>query len=369
MKICITGAHFTPAQAVIEELKKRDDIDIIYIGRKYTMEGDKTVSAESQILPGLGVKFIPLNAGRLQRKFTSRTIPAFLRIPVGFAHAFIILLREKPDKVLSFGGYVAVPVVISGWLLNIPVIVHEQTLVSGLANTISNHFASKIAVSFETDYIYKKEKIVLTGNPIRKEVLNPGKLSAKVESFFKRAKESVIFITGGNQGARTVNENVLEALPDLVKVAYVIHQTGESKSQDYERLSDKSKELGLEEKYLPLKWVEADDMGGIFERVDLVISRAGANTLTEISYFGVPTLLIPLPFIPRDEQSVNARFFKKVGLAEVLPQSELTASSLVKKVSEMLKSKASLKKRAGNAKSLVIVDAAKRLAQETVLLK
>src|SRR3989344_9001367 len=116
MKILITGAHFTPAVATIEELKKVENEEIVYVGRNTTLEGDRTQSVESKVLPALGVKFIPIIAGRLQRSFTPYTIPSLLKIPIGWIQALYIILSEKPDVILSFGGYVAVPVVIVGWL-------------------------------------------------------------------------------------------------------------------------------------------------------------------------------------------------------------------------------------------------------------
>ncbi len=370
MKICITGAHFTPAQATIEELLKNPGIEIIHIGRNHTIEGDKSLSVESQVLPKLGVKFIPIVAGRVRRYLSIRTFTSLLKIPVGFLQTFYILWKEKPSVVLSFGGYVGVPVVINAWLLNIPVIVHEQTLVSGLANRVSNFFADKIAVSFDKDYGFRKGKLILTGNPIRKGILEPPKLSVEMDSFFRQAakeKKPVVLFTGGNQGAHTINLVVLEALEGLTNIAFVVHQTGDSNFRDFEALEEKRKTLKNPERYLPKKWL-GEDMGGIFKRVDLVVSRSGANTLFELSYFGVPTLVIPLPLLYKDEQNENALFFKKMGLLEILPQSGLTAKSLAGKIKEMLREKGSLREQAGNARALVIMDAAKRLSQETLLL-
>jgi UDP-N-acetylglucosamine--N-acetylmuramyl-(pentapeptide) pyrophosphoryl-undecaprenol N-acetylglucosamine transferase len=169
MKILITGAHFTPAQAVIEEIQKigksedrmksekSDDsaFQIIYVGRGTTMEGDKTPSVESQVLPKLGVHFIPITTGRLRRYLSLGTFLSLLKIPVGFAQAFWIILTQQPELVVSFGGYVAVPLVFWAWVFNIPVLIHEQTMVSGLANQISSVFATKIALTFKTNYSEK----------------------------------------------------------------------------------------------------------------------------------------------------------------------------------------------------------------------
>lgn len=370
MKILITGSHFTPAQAVIEELQKNSKVEIVYFGRKFTREGDKSPSVESEILPKLGVKFIPVIAGRLQRSFTRYTVSSLLKVPLGILQSFYLMVREQPNVILSFGGYVAVPTVISAWILSIPVIIHEQTLVSGLANTISSWFASKIAVSFPDNKSFDPNRTVVTGNPMRKglfEINRKSEFSKIVESA-KKEKLPLILITGGNQGSHVINEAVYEILEELNEAAFIIHQTGDSKFKDYERLSDKKNSLKFLNRYFVAKWISGNEIGFIFKDADLVVSRAGINTLLELAYFGVPTLVIPIPYIYKNEQMVNARFFAKAGLAKILPQSELTAERLLKEIKEMTCDLAVLNKRAQEAKGVVIPDAAKRLALETLLL-
>src|SRR3990170_2659026 len=155
MKFVVTGGHMTPAVAVLEELFKKEretkeSVRILYVGRKYAMEGDRsTPSVEYQYILRLGVSFASLVTGRVQRVFTWYTIPSLLKIPIGFFHALFILLRFRPDAILSFGGYIAVPVVVTGWLLGIPIVTHEQTLTFGRANKVIEVFAKKIAVSWE----------------------------------------------------------------------------------------------------------------------------------------------------------------------------------------------------------------------------
>jgi len=369
MKICITGSHFTPAQAVIDELKKDNGVEIIYIGRKYTREGDKSVSVESQVLPKLGVKFIPITTGRLQRSFTRYTIPSLFKIPFGFLQSFYLILKEKPDVILSFGGYVAVPVVISSWLLSIPIIIHEQTLVSGLANTISSFFANKIAISFEKNKSFEKCKTILTGNPMRKELFDDK--NSEFISFFEKAKKDklpVILITGGNQGSHMINESVNLCLENLLKIAFVIHQTGDSKFDDFRKLEDRAKTLNNNERYIIKKWIDGEDFGMVLKNADLAVSRAGINSLIEFAYFGVPTLIIPIPFLYKNEQMVNAKFFRELGLCEVLEQSNLESENLLKSIKAMLGNLEILKNKASGAKSVVIEDAGKRLALETILL-
>src|SRR5438270_12832727 len=129
MKICITGGHLTPALATIKELQNRGNHAIFFIGRKTATEGDQTPSVESQIVPQLGLPFFAIRPGRLQRSFTRYTIPSLLRVPYSFFESFANLLRESPNVVVSFGGYVALPVVLAAWALRIPVVAHEQTSV------------------------------------------------------------------------------------------------------------------------------------------------------------------------------------------------------------------------------------------------
>ncbi|KKQ67155.1 MAG: hypothetical protein US86_C0001G0082 [Candidatus Daviesbacteria bacterium GW2011_GWA2_38_24] len=370
MKALVTGSHFTPAQAVIKELKKFKDIDIVYIGRKTTIEGDKTPSVESKVLPTLGVKYLTITAGRLQRSFTPYTFLSLLKIPVGFVQSFAILLNEKPDVVISFGGYVAVPTVFSAWLLNIPVIIHEQTLVTGLANTISSFFADKIAVSFKDAVLFDKRKQVVTGNPMREELVNFAEEG--LEEFIKIAKKAkseklpLILVTGGNQGSHLLNQTIGEILDELTEISFVIHQTGDSKYKDFEYL--KENQIKNPERYLVKKWIDAKDVGYIFKNIDLAVSRAGINTLQELSYFGIPTLLVPIPYLYKNEQEVNAKFFKELGLAKVIKQSELDGQKLLETIKEAFSKLTELKERAKRSKEVVILDAAKRLTQEILIL-
>lgn len=345
----LTGAHLTPALAVINELNKYKGTEIIYVGRKTTMEGDRTQSVESQILPTLRVKFIPIITGRLQRVFTPYTIPSLLKIPAGLLQALYIIIREKPDVILSFGGYVSVPAVFAGWLFSIPIITHEQSLVMGLANKINSIFADKIAVSFPSS----NPKTVLTGNPIRQEIIRD------VITYHNGVQ---ILITGGNQGSHVINMAVEEALDELTKEAKIIHVTGDNKFGDFEKLSKLQ-----DERYHVKKWI-SDGWVQLLKKVDLVVSRAGINTLTELAYLGIPALVIPLPYLFADEQNKNARYFESLGLVKILPQSKLSGRTLLDNIKLMIKDLEVLKKKAKNAKKAVFPSAAKRLALETVLL-
>ena len=372
MKVLITGAHFTPAQAVIEQLQTIKGIEIVYVGRKTTMEGDSTPSAESQLLPKLGVKFVPIVAGRLRRFVSLGTIISLLKRPVGFIQAFWVVLTEEPDVVVSFGGYVAVPVVVSAWFLNVPIIIHEQTLVSGLANTISSFFADKIAVAFDKDYSFPKRKVFLTGNPIRNSILNPsGKVSAKTRQLLKlktRQKLPLLVITGGNQGSHFFNQLLLDNLDYLVGRYLIVHQSGDSKFKDFEKLSERRNSLKHPERYFLYKFIDGEDLGAIFQAAELVISRAGANTLLELAYLGTPTLIVPIPYLHNNEQEINAKFFAGAGLGEVIYQSELTGPRLLGEIERMVSAARDYRQKAQKAKSVVILDAAQKITRQILIL-
>lgn len=370
MKVIVAGTHFTPAQAVIKELLSRSNIEVVYIGRNKTMEGDPTPSVESKIIPGMGVKFINLDSGRLQRQFTLFTLFSIIKIPWGFLRAFFILLEEKPDVVASFGGYIGVPVVIAAWLLSIPIIIHEQTLVSGIANTVSSWFANKIAVSFDKSYDFSRNKILVTGNPLREEIIHPtNQPSSQIANFFLQAKKEkipVLFITGGNQGSHAINDAVFEELKELTRHFFVLHQTGDSKYHDFTKAESLAKEE--ESRYYVSRFFGASDMGYILKHSDLCISRAGINTLLETAWAGLPTLVIPLPLVSKNEQVVNAHFFKSQGGVDVLEEKDLSGRSLSFKVLAMKNNLPKLREKAREAKSLVLENAEKRLVQEIAIL-
>lgn len=168
----------------------------------------------------------------------------------------------------------------------------------------------------------------------------------------------MILVTGGNQGSHIINKAVEEILSKLLKKAYVIHQTGDSKFRDFERLEEKQNG-----RYLVKKFID-QEMGVVLSSVDLVISRGGINTLTELAHLEKPALVIPVPYLYQDEQSRNAKYFADLGLVKILPQANLNGKTLMETVTQMLKDLDRFKKKANDAKEVIIPDAAKRLTLE-----
>ena len=340
MRIVIIGGHLTPALAVIDELPK--DSRVLFIGRKYVFEGDKTLSLEYKTITQLGISFKEINTGRWQRKFTRYTIPSFLKIPYGFIQAFTILQSFNPDVMLTFGGYLSVPTGIVAYLLGIPLIIHEQTLGAGISSRILSFFAKKICISWETSKPYfPKYKTSLTGNPIRKEILNPpSKFSIFNFQFsFKDENLPIIYITGGSSGSHFINTLVESCIEELLKKFIIIHQTGDAQEyHDFDRLTETAHSLPsiLKTRYILTKFIKPQDIGSVLQKADMVVGRAGINTVNELIYFNKPAILIPISFGQNKEQLNNALFFKSLGLGEALAQESLSSPIFLQKIRDMI---------------------------------
>ncbi|MDO8460969.1 MAG: UDP-N-acetylglucosamine--N-acetylmuramyl-(pentapeptide) pyrophosphoryl-undecaprenol N-acetylglucosamine transferase [bacterium] len=338
MKIVIVaggGGHFAPALAFLESTPK--DWKILIIGRKYSLEGDNATSLEYQTAYSLGLPFRSITTGRLQRKFTKHTIASLFKLPYGFFQAVAVLINFRPDVVLSFGGYVSIPVSFASFILNIPVVIHEQTLGAGISNKIVGFFAKKICVSWESSLkLFPKTKTVLTGNPIRKFNPPAGGSKFKVN---ESQNVPLLYITGGSTGSHAINVLIEKCIKSLLDKYRVIHQTGDAREfLDYERLRrlKDTLEKELRDRYMLVKFVNPQEVGEILYSADLVVSRSGINTVTEILLFEKPSLLIPLPISANNEQMKNAEFLKEQGLAEVVSQKDLTSDKLFHLVTSMM---------------------------------
>jgi UDP-N-acetylglucosamine--N-acetylmuramyl-(pentapeptide) pyrophosphoryl-undecaprenol N-acetylglucosamine transferase len=364
-KIVITGGHLTPALAVIEELEKKKNWQIYFLGRQYASEAEKTPSMEAELLQDKPLTFIPLISGRVRRHWDRHTLFSYLKIPLGFFHALFWLGRIRPQVILSFGGYVSVPVVLAGWLMGIPILNHEQTAVYGLAGRFNSLFANQIAVSWEeSKKHFPAQKVVFTGNPIRKKILTFDQEIWATLEFEKNLP--FVFVTGGNQGSHVINRVVGEEIKDLLKETNVFLQTGHLKKEgDFAWLEEIREKLpeNWKKRFHLKKYLDEQEMGTLLNKADLVVSRSGANIITELAALGKPCLLIPLPFAFADEQTENAQLLVKAGTAEILPQEQLTPLKLRKQIQLMIKNLGQYQKKAPYAKQLVKLDAAKKMIE------
>ena len=361
MKILVTGGHATPALAVIDELIK-DQHSVVFVGRKYAFEHEQTLSLEYKEITKRGIKFINLTTGKLTRVPSSKTIMSLLRIPIGFYQGLRIIMEERPDVLLSFGSYLAVPIVFWAWMFKIDIYTHEQTVVPGLANKIVSFFSKKIVISFEeTKEHFPKEKVILTGNPIRESVLR------MVNKPFEISKSRpVIYITGGSLGSHSINLHIKDILRRLLEKYILIHQTGETKEYGDFELMEKTRDTLSEElrnRYFLIKHFSEDEIGYVYSVTDLIVGRAGANTFFEILALKIPAILIPLPWSGNKEQQKHAEILKNAGVAEIFPQSD-SSENLAKLVNEVIKKLEDYKKNFKNLNHLYNENATQIILKE-----
>lgn len=359
LKIIISGGHLTPALAVLDEFKRRGIENFIWVGRKFSMFGDKESSAEFQIVKSRGISFIDLKMGKIYRKISTAGIISFLQIPFGFIQALFILFKEKPDLIVSFGGYLAVPVVFWAKMLEIPAVTHEQTVTIGRANKFIQKFAKLVFLSWQSSFDNLSQnqknsgKFILAGNPIRKAVFQK-----ETDKFDFKNKKKTIYITGGNLGSHIINLNVLKILPQILTKYNVIHQCGSTTvHNDIEMLSKFREKLPVElrKSYIVQTGFWEDEIGAVFANSDFVISRSGANTVTEVLALRKPSILIPIPWSAENEQFLNAKMIENVGLGIILEQKDLNPENLLKRIEQ--------------ASSIIITEEVKRKINNLLISK
>lgn len=325
MNIVITGGHHNSALLVAKALREKGH-EIYWFGHKYSMWGDKNPSAEYLEVTKEKIPFIEIKSGKWQIK--SHFFGNLIRIPLGFGQSLYWLVKIRPKMIVSFGGYIALPVAISGWLLGIPVVTHEQTTVLGSTNAVISKIAQKIFISFpSSEKLFPGKKLVLTGLPIRPVILSKNK------KLFSNSKRT-IYVTGGKQGAHVLNEAVFEILPQLVKDFNIIHQCGSSSLyDDYQKALNLKKEISSGD-YLVKDYFFEDEIGSVFASADFLITRSGAHITYELALLNKPAIMIPIPWSSRNEQLKNAQTLADLGLAKILNQSNLEKGKLLETINE-----------------------------------
>lgn len=328
-KVLFIGGHSTPAFAVLDELMSdvSNNIAIHWAGEKYNQRGNKNLSQEYVTVTGqYNLPFHSMRSGKLQREWTMRTfLTGFWEmfwLQIGFINALFIIMRLRPNVVMSFGGFIAVPLVIWARIFGSKVITHEQTVVVGLANKIIAKFSNRICVSWESSLKYfPKNKTVFTGNPIRSSIFE---INSNITSGMSKDKP-LVYITGGNQGAHEINKRIFPIVSELLKSVKIVHQTGNSTvTNDYSKAVSLKDALpsDLKKDYLVFEYIDSDGIGEVMNKADLIVSRAGANTISEILVLGKMSVLIPIPWASHNEQNKNADFVARIGLAMKLEQDE-----------------------------------------------
>lgn len=335
MKILLTGGgtggHLIPLLGVVSELKKisaekklgKPEFLLITPASGF----NKNISEE-------GIRIKTIRAGKLRRYFSWENFKDILKIPVGIIQSLYHISKFKPDVVFSKGGFASVPPVIAAWILRVPIVTHESDIVPGLANRIIVRFASKILISFSaTEKYFDKNKVVLTGNPIRSDITQGSCENAL--KFFKLSPDlPTVLIFGGSQGARKINEMVLEILPNLTEKCQVIHQCGD---KNYEETKNKISKLNLKypERYCVYSFIK-EEMKDAYAIADIVIGRAGANSLAEIVALNKPSILIPLSTSASNHQLKNAEFFVEKNASLAIDETTNNSQDLSNAIFELL---------------------------------
>jgi UDP-N-acetylglucosamine--N-acetylmuramyl-(pentapeptide) pyrophosphoryl-undecaprenol N-acetylglucosamine transferase len=300
-----SAGHVTPNLALIPKLKEYG-YDVEYIG---TSEG-----IERKIIEKQNIKYHAISSGKLRRYFDVKNFSDPFKVVKGMWQAYTIIKKERPNIVFSKGGFVSVPVVIGAYFNKIPVIAHESDITPGLANKISTPYCTKVCVTFpEVLDKLGKNKAVLTGTPIRKELLEGSRAKGLKLCGFMEGKP-VLFIMGGSQGAKAINDTVRRNLSMLLAQFNIIHICGKNNADQ---------KLKGKQGYQQFEYVEGE-LPDIMAAADVVVSRAGANSIFEFLALKKPNLLIPLSAkSSRGDQILNAESFEKSGFSVVIKEEDL----------------------------------------------
>ncbi|PYM93160.1 MAG: undecaprenyldiphospho-muramoylpentapeptide beta-N-acetylglucosaminyltransferase [Candidatus Rokuibacteriota bacterium] len=350
-----TGGHTSPGLAVATLLRQRS-YSCVWIGSRSGIE--------AQRVPQSGIPYVAISTGKLRRHWTWQNVADLLvNVPAGAVGAVRALRALRPRVVFGTGGFVALPVVLGAALLRVPIVLHEQTSVPGLANRIGARFARRIAVTFPGSAgSFPTSRVTVTGNPLRPE-LRAGSRSSAIARFQLDPSLPLVYVTGGALGAQRINRVVGDALVPLLEHAQLIHQCGENPATgDRSWLEERRAALppALARRYTIVPYVGAE-LAEIYAAAALVVARAGAGTVNECCQLGMPALYVPLPDTRGDEQTANARLVERAAGAVVLPQPMLTPERLVRGVQALLADPARLKQMGEQARTLAIPDAAERL--------
>lgn len=316
-----SAGHVTPNLALVPKLKELG-FEIKYIGSKDGIE--------KEIIKKENIPYYSISSGKLRRYFDIKNFTDPLKVLKGVTDAMRILSKEKPDVIFSKGGFVTVPVVMAASLKKIPVVSHESDMTPGLANKIASPFCNKLCVTFpETMKHIKGDKAILTGTPIRESLLK-GERKKGMDFCKFEDNKMVLMIIGGSLGAKVLNDNARLVINELIKDFNVVHICGKGNIDESLK--------GIKE-YRQYEYV-SDEMPDVMALADVVLSRAGANTIFELLTLKKPHILVPLSEqASRGDQVLNARSFEKSGYSKVVKEEEFTGEVLLKTLKELVENK------------------------------
>lgn len=332
MKVLITGGgtggHIYPALALVRHLEKQNySFECLYIGTENGLEAN--------IVPKEGIDFKTVKISGFKRKVSLENIQTVFRFLNAVRVAKKYIRDFQPDVVIGTGGYVCGPVVYAAAKKNIPTLIHEQNSVPGLTNKFLAKYVSKVAISFsDSAKFFPENKVVFTGNPRASEVvaLKETKGHSKLKELGLDPNKKTLLVVGGSRGAKPINEAMIESLPLWKDKDYqCLYVTGEV---HYDNVKEQLIQANDANSIVCVPYI--NNMPAILHEVDLLIARAGATTLAEITAIGLPSILIPSPYVTNNHQEKNARSLEKEGAATVILEKEMSAVKLLSEIDRII---------------------------------
>lgn len=343
-----TGGHIYPAIAIINKIKEKEPkSEILYIGTSDRMEKD--------IIPKLGIPFVGIEMTGLNRKNVFSNIFVFKRFFNAVKKAEEEIKKFSPDIVIGAGGYITAPVLYAAHKLKVPTLIHEQNSIPGVSNKFIGNFADKICVSLPNSLnLFPKKKTVYTGNPRSEEIISVKKKTKKSLGFDEN-KKLVVFVMG-SLGSTTMTLKLKELIPAFSNKNYqVLIITGKNYFDDYKDI-----EVSDNVKIVPFM----DDLINLLKDSDLIVSRAGASTIAEITAIGLPAILVPSPYVTNNHQYKNAKELEDNGACRIVLESEFDKNKIIHEIDKIFDDKNSYLEMVENSKKLGITDSATRIYEE-----
>jgi len=350
-----TGGHIYPAVSIAKEIQRRyKDAEILFVGTEKGLE--------SKIVPKEGFALKTIKVRGFERKITLKNLFAVKEAAFSISHVRRIIKDFKPDIVIGTGGYVCGTVMLSAALMGIPTLIHESNAFAGLTNKVLFRFVDQVALNFEeaAKYFKNAKKVAITGNPIRTDIFDISK-EAGLQEFGFRSDIPLVVVTGGSRGARRINQSIPALAEECAKSEsfQLLHVTGDTQ---YEAVKLSYKQRNIPKEGALIKVVPyLHNMPYALAASDLIISRCGAMTLSEVTALGKPSVLIPYPFAADNHQEYNARALEKKGAAALILEKDLTETNLKDMVMKLLNDKQQLREMAENSRKLGVRNASEKI--------
>ena len=364
-----SGGHFYPIIAITEALQDIVREEHLIPPKLYYLAPQPF---DENALFENGITYVRIPAGKVRRYASLQNITDSFVTLAGTLYAIVVLFRLYPDVIVSKGGYGSIPTVLAARLLHIPVVIHESDAKPGRANLLAAKFAKKIAISFESaaDYFPKKakNKIARTGIPIRKALMRVENEGAR--QYLKLEENTpTVLVLGGSQGSMRINESIISSLPDLVSFANIIHQTGQANFKNVEGVARVAlAKSSHADRYHPFNYLSEVSLQRAAGVADVIVSRAGANSIAEIGFWKKPVILIPIPESVSHDQRSNAYAYAGTGAAVVIEEENLTPHLLASEIRRIIDTPELKKRMSTAAEGFTDPDAARILAREVLAI-